>query len=242
MWVFKRHGLRAGVPNPQGHWQLPVQGPWLVRNWPHSRRWVMGETAKLHLQFPIALHSSHCCLKYTVPHLWETCLPQNQCQCQKCGDSADLKDRTWRWREKTMMHEKAKLERTSHIWVNRTQAGFREGVMKAIWVSMVLLLYTELSDMKLAGWIWNSGRYLSLNKEGLWHRHNGLPRKGDDEKWGRQPGFKDQEGKRSWGKKWQVGARAWEKNQESVMTLRLEDVCLGQAGALATTSILLRIN
>ena len=50
-----------------------------------------------------------------------------------------------------MMHEKAKLERTSHIWVNRTQAGFREGVMKAIWVSMVLLLYTELSDMKLAG-------------------------------------------------------------------------------------------
>lgn len=55
------------------------------------------------------------------------------------------------WSGKTMMHEKAKWKRTSHIWVNRTQAGFRESVMNAIWVSMVLLVYTELSDMKLAG-------------------------------------------------------------------------------------------
>lgn len=52
--------------------------------------------------------------------------------CQKGWGAADLKDRTWRWREKTMMHEKAKWKRTSHIWVNRTQSGFRESVMKAI--------------------------------------------------------------------------------------------------------------
>lgn len=45
-----------------------------------------------------------------APHLWETCLPQNQCLLPKRLGAADLKDRTWRWREKNNDARESKME------------------------------------------------------------------------------------------------------------------------------------
>ena len=56
---------RSGIPNPRGHGQVPVHG--LLGTGLHSRRWVVGERAKLHVPLPFALQRSHYPLNHHPP-------------------------------------------------------------------------------------------------------------------------------------------------------------------------------
>lgn len=68
----------------------------------------MGETAKLHLQFPIAPHSSHCCLKYTLPPIYgKLVFHKTSARCQK---GWELLERTWRMERKNNDARESKME------------------------------------------------------------------------------------------------------------------------------------
>ena len=72
--------LHQGSP---GCGLVPVCG--LLGTRLHSRRWVVGEWAKLHQPLPIAPHRLHYRLNHPPlsPCLWKNCLPWNGPQCQK---------------------------------------------------------------------------------------------------------------------------------------------------------------